>query len=70
MRIITPNQKHLSWKFRLILLNFHEFIQGRQLAATIGVNVPLHSAEHYYIITKGKFPGVHPMLPVIRDPDA
>jgi len=42
----------------------------RQLAATIDVNVPLHSAEHYYIITKGKFPGSHPDLPIVRDPDA
>lgn len=43
---------------------------SRQLAATINVNIPLHSAEHYYIITSGKFPGSHPNLPVIRDPDA
>jgi hypothetical protein len=28
----------------------------------------LYSAEHFYIVT-GKIPGVHPMLPVMRDPD-
>lgn len=29
---------------------------------------PLHSAEHMYIVT-GKIEGVHPDLPVLRDPD-
>jgi len=33
-----------------------------------GVTVPLHSAEHYYIVTE-KIAGVHPDLPVMRDPD-
>src|SRR3954468_5800653 len=33
-----------------------------------GVTVPLHSAEHMYIVT-GQIPGVHPDLPVMRDPD-
>ncbi|MBL8670329.1 MAG: FAD-dependent oxidoreductase, partial [Alphaproteobacteria bacterium] len=33
-----------------------------------GVTVPLHSAEHMYIVT-GKIPGVRPDLPVMRDPD-
>ncbi|HEX8663820.1 MAG TPA: FAD-dependent oxidoreductase [Beijerinckiaceae bacterium] len=33
-----------------------------------GVTVPLHSAEHMYVVT-GKIPGVHPDLPVMRDPD-
>ena len=33
-----------------------------------GVTVPLHSAEHYYIVT-GKIAGVHRDLPVMRDPD-
>jgi glycine cleavage system aminomethyltransferase T len=32
------------------------------------VNVPLYPAEHFYIVTD-KIPGVHPMLPVMRDPD-
>jgi 4-methylaminobutanoate oxidase (formaldehyde-forming) len=33
-----------------------------------GVSVPLHSAEHFYIVTE-RIAGVHPMLPVMRDPD-
>ncbi|GAB3626576.1 FAD-dependent oxidoreductase [Pandoraea terrae] len=33
-----------------------------------GVTVPLHSAEHYYIVTE-RIEGVHPDLPVMRDPD-
>jgi heterotetrameric sarcosine oxidase gamma subunit len=33
-----------------------------------GVTVPLHSAEHYYIVTK-EIAGVHRDLPVMRDPD-
>ena len=32
------------------------------------VSVPLHSAEHYYIVTE-RIEGVHPDLPVMRDPD-
>ena len=41
---------------------------ARALGAQSGVNVPLHSAEHFYIVT-GPIAGVHPMLPVMRDPD-
>jgi glycine cleavage system aminomethyltransferase T/glycine/D-amino acid oxidase-like deaminating enzyme len=41
---------------------------ARQFGALAGVNVPLFSAEHFYIVT-GKIDGVHPMLPVMRDPD-
>jgi 4-methylaminobutanoate oxidase (formaldehyde-forming) len=33
-----------------------------------GVSIPLHSAEHMYIVT-GQIDGVHPDLPVMRDPD-
>ena len=33
-----------------------------------GVTVPLHSAEHFYIVTE-PIDGVHPDLPVMRDPD-
>lgn len=40
----------------------------RQVAAKLGVAVPLHSAEHFYIVTK-KIAGVTPDLPVMRDPD-
>ena len=41
---------------------------ARQLGALAGVNVPLWSAEHFYIVTD-RIAGVHPMLPVMRDPD-
>jgi len=41
---------------------------ARQFGRLAGVNVPLYSAEHFYIVT-GKIAGVHPMLPVMRDPD-
>ena len=41
---------------------------ARALGAQSGVNVPLHSAEHFYIVTE-PIAGVHPMLPVMRDPD-
>jgi heterotetrameric sarcosine oxidase gamma subunit len=41
---------------------------ARQFGALAGVNVPLYSAEHFYVVT-GKIDGVHPMLPVMRDPD-
>ena len=41
---------------------------ARQLGRLAGVNVPLYSAEHFYIVT-GTIAGVHPMLPVMRDPD-
>jgi len=41
---------------------------ARALGAQHGVAVPLHSAEHFYIVTE-PIAGVHPMLPVMRDPD-
>ncbi len=40
----------------------------RDLAATVGVNVPLVSVEHQYMITE-KIAGVTPNLPTLRDPD-
>ncbi len=33
-----------------------------------GVDVPLHSAEHFYVVTEA-IDGVHPLLPILRDPD-
>lgn len=39
----------------------------RQLAATIGVSVPLQAAEHYYLITDD-VPGIDPAWPVLEDP--
>jgi len=41
---------------------------AKQLGRMAGVTVPLHSAEHMYIVT-GRIDGVHPDLPVLRDPD-
>ncbi len=41
---------------------------ARQLGLLSGVNVPLHSAEHFYLVSRA-IEGVHPMLPVMRDAD-
>jgi 4-methylaminobutanoate oxidase (formaldehyde-forming) len=41
---------------------------ARELGALSGVNVPVFSAEHFYLVTR-PIPGVHPGLPVMRDPD-
>ncbi len=41
---------------------------AREFGRLAGVNVPLYSAEHFYLVTK-TIPGVTPELPVIRDPD-
>ncbi|MBL8329144.1 MAG: GcvT family protein [Rubrivivax sp.] len=41
---------------------------ARQFGALAGVNVPLYAAEHFYLVTD-RIEGVHPMLPVMRDPD-
>ncbi len=41
---------------------------ARQFGRLAGVNVPLYSAEHFYVVT-GKIEGVTPMMPVVRDPD-
>ena len=40
---------------------------ARQLGAKVGVNIPLQSAEHYYLITE-KMPGIEKHWPVIEDP--
>ena len=42
---------------------------SRDLAASIGVNVPLHACEHYYVLFES-VEGLHPELPVLRDYDA
>jgi glycine cleavage system aminomethyltransferase T/glycine/D-amino acid oxidase-like deaminating enzyme len=42
---------------------------GRDLAASCGVSVPLHAAEHFYIVTE-PMAEVSPNLPVLRDPDS
>lgn len=40
----------------------------RQLAATIGVDVPLQAAEHYYLLTE-PMEGIHRDLPIIEELD-
>ncbi len=41
---------------------------AKQVGALAGVNVPLHSAEHFYVVT-GQVEGAHRWLPILRDPD-
>jgi glycine cleavage system T protein len=41
---------------------------SRDIAAAIGVSVPLHAAEHFYVVTEG-IDGLPNDLPVLRDPD-
>lgn len=41
----------------------------RDLAASIGVNVPLHACEHYYVLFES-VEGLEPDFPVVRDYDA
>jgi len=41
---------------------------AKQIGAMAGVNVPLHSAEHFYVVSE-RIDGVHPDLPILRDPD-
>ncbi|MEO5850966.1 MAG: FAD-dependent oxidoreductase [Nocardioides sp.] len=38
------------------------------VADRVPVTVPLHSAEHFYVVTE-PVSGVHPDLPIMRDPD-
>ncbi len=40
---------------------------ARQLGAKNGINIPLQSTEHYYLIT-GKIPGIERDWPVLEDP--
>ncbi len=41
---------------------------GRELGDAAGAIVPLHAAEHFYIVTE-HVPGLSPNMPVLRDPD-
>ena len=41
---------------------------AKAIAAMCEVTVPLHSAEHFYVVTD-QISGVHRDLPVLRDPD-
>jgi glycine cleavage system aminomethyltransferase T/glycine/D-amino acid oxidase-like deaminating enzyme len=43
-------------------------IWARELGKMAGVNVPLHAAEHYYLITEA-IDGMHPDMPIVEDPD-
>ena len=40
---------------------------GREVGVMAGVSVPLHAAEHYYVVTD-TIEGLTPNLPVLRDP--
>lgn len=42
---------------------------ARELGAKVGSSVPLHAAEHFYIVTE-PIPDIHKHLPVLRDADA
>jgi 4-methylaminobutanoate oxidase (formaldehyde-forming) len=42
---------------------------SRDLAASVGINVPLHACEHYYALFES-VEGLDPNLPVMRDYDA
>jgi len=41
---------------------------AKQVGAMAGVDVALHSAEHFYVVSE-QIAGVHPDLPILRDPD-
>jgi glycine cleavage system aminomethyltransferase T/glycine/D-amino acid oxidase-like deaminating enzyme len=41
---------------------------AKAIGLMAGVNVPLHSAEHFYAVTE-RIDGVHSNLPILRDPD-
>ncbi len=41
---------------------------AKALGDQVGVTVPLHSAEHFYVVTEA-VEGTHPDLPIMRDPD-
>ncbi|GAA4364367.1 FAD-dependent oxidoreductase [Nocardioides caricicola] len=41
---------------------------AKALGDLVGVTVPLHSAEHFYVVTE-QVAGTRPDLPIMRDPD-
>jgi len=41
---------------------------AKAVGALAGVDVPLHSAEHFYVVSE-QIDGIHPGLPILRDPD-
>ncbi len=42
---------------------------AREIGRVAGVNIPLHAAEHYYVVT-AQIDGVASGLPTLRDPDS
>ena len=70
--IITENENLVGVKTKLGSISCEKLVLccgqwTRDLAATVGVNVPLVSVEHQYMITE-EF-GVPSNLPTLRDPD-
>ena len=70
--IITENENLVGVKTKLGSISCEKLVLccgqwTRDLAATVGVNVPLVSVEHQYMITE-EF-GVPSDLPTLRDPD-
>ena len=44
---------------------------ARNIGLLAGVNIPLHSAEHFYVITEAFKPNPLPInMPLFRDPDS
>ncbi|MGH3424845.1 MAG: FAD-dependent oxidoreductase, partial [Nocardioidaceae bacterium] len=41
---------------------------AKQVGAMVGATIPMHSAEHFYVVTD-RIDGVYPDLPILRDPD-
>lgn len=41
---------------------------AKSIGAMVGVTIPLHSAEHFYVVTD-QIEGVDRMMPILRDPD-
>jgi 4-methylaminobutanoate oxidase (formaldehyde-forming) len=41
---------------------------SKALGDRVGVTIPLHSAEHFYVVTE-QIAGTHPDLPIMRDQD-
>jgi glycine cleavage system aminomethyltransferase T/glycine/D-amino acid oxidase-like deaminating enzyme len=41
---------------------------AKALGDRLGVTIPLHSCEHFYVVTEA-VAGTHPDLPIMRDPD-
>ena len=76
-RIITENGRavgvsftdgHGSGEIRADAVVNAAGMWGRELGSQAGAVVPLHAAEHFYIVTDA-IEGVAPQMPVLRDPD-